>query len=235
MGVRGHMKRGRHVFTIEQLSRLAGIDPSNVSRGLDRLASLEIIGRRSTRGRLGKTVTWALKPRTSPALRRRSNVATTTSFGGYLTRERWLSDVKRGEDRAVRRLSPPRVLYGRCAAGHRCRLGRWKWTRIPSTDPTVARSFDGEWRGRCGRCGEHVRLTERVAVPATDHRSWERAGDIAGRLAGGAPWASYLPSERSSESPSPGSPAPSLLPDSGAVATVPPTVIAAAKTVDGRP
>lgn len=183
--VRGQMKRGRHRFTLAQLARVADLDQSNVSRGLDRLASFHLVGRRSTRGRTGATITWRIRSRTWPAARFGLKLATTTPIGGYLTPERWRANAATGERQAERRLEPPRNLWGRCAAGHRCRLTRWSWTRYPGTSRTELRTFEGEWRGGCRRCGDAVRLSLSVTVHANQDGdragTWERAGAIAAR------------------------------------------------------
>lgn len=193
MYVRSQARHGRHVFTIDRLAEIAGIDRSNVQRGLDRLAQLELIGRRSTRGALGRTIVWVPRPHSRGPRCFRANVATTYRYAGYLTPERWRAEMREGRDRAVRRLSPPRVLYGRCAAGHRVRLLAHHLARIPSTDPTVARSLEGRWSGRCRRCrsGAPVIVTveDRVAIPAI-RPGWRPAAadyqlthDEAGRVA----------------------------------------------------
>lgn len=185
MYLRGQMKRGRHRFTLVQLARVADIDTSNVSRGLDRLASFHLVGRRSTRGRTGQTITWRVRPRTTSALRFTRNVATTTAFAGYLSAERWKASAANGERQAVRRLTPPRLLYGRCAAGHRCRLDRWTWLRSPGSVRGELRTFSGEWRGHCRRCSAPVRLELTVTVKDGPGRDgWERAGDVARRTLG---------------------------------------------------
>lgn len=178
--LRAEMSHGRHVFSHEQLSRAAGIHPSNVTRGLDRLASLGVIGRRSSRGCLGRTIVWDRRRRAAARRPRslRANVATSTPFGGYLSREGWHRAVSTGEDRAVRRLTPPRMLYGRCAAGHRTRLERWTFRRWPGGDRTVLRSFEGVWRGFCRRCQERVTLADRITVPAPSAVGPVRAGVV---------------------------------------------------------
>jgi hypothetical protein len=186
--LRAEMGHGRHAFSHEQLSKAAGIHPSNVTRGLDRLASLGVIGRRSSRGCLGRTIVWDRRHRaaTRRPANRRANVATSTPYGGFITRERWRSLVAAGDDRAVRRLTPPRTLYGRCAAGHRARLTRWAFRRWPGANRTELRTFEGVWVGDCRRCGERVRLTDRITVPApAGGQSWQRAGTIAGQIVGG--------------------------------------------------
>lgn len=187
--LRGQLAHGRHEFRLAHLAEVSGIDRSNVQRALDQFAWLGLIGRRSTRGRNGRTMVWNIGRRRAwaeaqvRALRYRrpvtsaKNVATSTPFGGYLSRERWRAAVGAGEDRAVRRLTPPRTLYGRCAAGHRARLTRWTFRRWPGANQTIVRAFEGVWRGQCRRCGEHVRLADRIEVPAT-RRRWAQVGEL---------------------------------------------------------
>lgn len=176
--VKAQARFGRHSHTIDKLAEVAGIDRSNVSRGLDRLAQLELVGRRSTRGPLGRTIVWLLRshPRGSRCFR--ANVATTYHYVGYLTRTRWVDNVRRGEDRAVRRLTPPRVLYGRCAAGHSVLLIGHRLASIRSTDPTIARVLEGAWSGKCRRDAEVVTVSDRVSVPARPGSRWERVGEF---------------------------------------------------------
>lgn len=190
--LRGQLAAGRHEFRIDDLARITGLDRSNVSRGLDRLASLSLIGRRSTRGCMGRTIVWNVGRRRAwteaqtAALRfrrpinPRGNVATSNPFGVYLSREGWQTAIRNGQDRAVRRLTPPRTLYGRCAARHRVRLTRWTFRRTPGDRPGVVRSFEGVWLGKCRRCGERVRLADSVTVPAPSRPGWESAGAVLG-------------------------------------------------------
>jgi DNA-binding MarR family transcriptional regulator len=185
--IRAQIAHGRHELTIDELARAAGIDRSNVSRGLDRLASLALIGRRSSRGCMGRTIVWrpsrrrALAERSKRATWRRhqprANVATSIPFGGYLSRERWRTAASNGDREAVRRLTPPRTLYGRCAAGHRARLSRWRWRRWPTTDRAELRTFEGLWVGRCRRCGASVQVSDRVTIPSVP-ATWTRAGEL---------------------------------------------------------
>lgn len=202
--LRGQMKRGRHRFTLLQLSRVAGIDVSNVSRGLDRLAGFHMVGRRSTRGRTGQTITWKIRGARS-ALRPRFtvNVATSTPSVGYLTPERWQANAASGDRQTVRRLAPPRLLWGRCAAGHRSRLTRWSWTRHPGADRTELRTFEGVWIGVCRRCGDHVRLPLQVTVRAVG-TEWVRAGAVAASLPAVAAAAAGHPRQAREQAAGPG-------------------------------
>lgn len=91
---------GRHRWTVRGCAAALGCAPSSVSRAVVRLRSLSLIGaRRPVRGRLGHVLSWAPSP--VAAARDRSarrvrwptlagpcrNVATLTTFGGYLSRE----------------------------------------------------------------------------------------------------------------------------------------------------
>lgn len=178
MYLNGQLRRGRHAFTVDHLAGVAGIDRSNVSRGLDRLAQLELIGRRSSRGAMGRTIVWPLRRHSRGARCFRANVATTYRYAGYLTRDRWAAEVSAGVDRAVRRRSPPRMLYGRCAAGHSVRLVGHSLARWPSTNPEIARVLEGRWVGRCRRDAEVVTVSDRLLVPAVADAGWERVGEF---------------------------------------------------------
>lgn len=177
--------KGHHTFTLDQAARAVGIDRSNVSRGLDRLASLSLVGRRSSRGRLGITTTWKLhKARALTGRAQRSrwptgNVATSTPYGGYLSREgyfRAVSDpsVRRG---SARRLAPPRLLYARCPAGHRVRTARWFHRRSPD-----GLRLSGSWKGWCRRCAAPVVQAVDVTWVPDPEAGWVRAGTVARRV-----------------------------------------------------
>lgn len=156
----------RHRFSTVEASRVTGLDPSNVSRGLRRLASLALIGHRAYRGRNGFHVVWSIgrsRALTEAAGRLSwptAKVATSTPFGGYLTRERWERAARAGERDAVRRPSPPRLLYDRCPAGHRVRLARFR-TEHPGRD---GRTMAGSWTGWCRRCRADVTHSLRVTL-----------------------------------------------------------------------
>lgn len=195
--IESRMAKGHHTFTLDIAAAAVGVDRSTVSRALDRLASLSLIGRRSTRGRLGRTLVWrvgksrALAERAarSASPERTGNVATSTPFGGYLSRERLAAVAAdgRGGSGSARRLAPPRLLYARCPAGHRVRLTRWQLRRSPDGS-----RVDGTWKGWCRRCaGFHAeQLT--IALPgdgreALSERRRHRANDLAaGRIDAGA-------------------------------------------------
>lgn len=86
------------------------------------------------------------------------NDSVSTPFGGFLTREGLAAATTRGGGPpgsggrgalAGPRRGPPRVLYGRCPAGHRCRLGRRSLT---GSELALVAAF----RGSCRRCGRRV-------------------------------------------------------------------------------
>lgn len=196
--VLARMAKGHHQFTVDQAARAVGIDRSNVSRGLDRLASLSLIGRRSTRGRNGITTTWrthrsaALASASARRAWPTTNVATSTPFGGYLSREgfhRAARDPSRRRGSARGRLSPPRLLYGRCPAGHRVRTARW--TLRVDRDGAGLR---GTWKGWCRRCAEAVAQSLEVRWEPAPRGTWVRAGAVARRIAAEAeaPWDRWL-------------------------------------------
>lgn len=190
--IESRMAKGHHTFTLDIAAAAVCVDRSTVSRALDRLASLNLIGRRSTRGRLGRTVVWRIGKARALADRARSalpestgNVATSTPFGGYLSRERLAAnaaDARNGVGSA-RRLSPPRLLYARCPAGHRVRLSRWQLRR--SADGS---RVDGTWKGWCRRCAAFHSESVSITVPvdgrsAMAERRRTRANDLAaGRI-----------------------------------------------------
>lgn len=200
--VLARMAKGHHTFTLDQAARAVGLDRSNVSRGLDRLASLALIGRRSTRGRNGITITWRTSRTAATAAKsaRRdwptANVATSTPFGGYLSREGFARAarepaVRRGSAR--RRLSPPRLLYGRCPAGHRVRTARWT-LRVDRDES----GLHGSWRGWCRRCAQAVAHALELRWEPAPRATWVRAGTVARRIAADAPapWDRWLEPDR---------------------------------------
>lgn len=163
------MSRGWHAFTLDDAAAAVGLDRSSISRGLDRLASLSLIGRRSRPGRGHRTVVWRIgKTRALIERARRAsaehsgNVATSTPFGGYLSREGLAAaggTLRRGAGSA-RRLTPPRLLYARCPAGHRVRLARWNLRRSPD-----GRRADGTWTGWCRRCAAPTSTSLTMQLP----------------------------------------------------------------------
>lgn len=207
--IHAQMAYGRHTFTLDEASRAVGIDRSNVQRALDRFASWSLVRRRSTRGRLGITSVFPIKhaaaqrarlegdpgrgfaPRSAwPTRRGRlvGNVATTTPFGGYISRARLATagwqpggrpPTPAGGTGAVggertRRYGPPRRLYVRCAAGcpRMVRLGRWHQARH-------AGRLSGRWSGSCRRCRERTDLTLSVELAPG---GWVRVDETARRL-----------------------------------------------------
>lgn len=172
--IEARMAKGHHTFTIDQAADAVGLDRSNVSRGLDRLASLSLIGRRSRRGRGHRTVVWrigrtrALAERAAGPPSPTGNVATSTPYGGYLSPEALAngSGGGRGGLRSARRLTPPRLLYARCPAGHRVRLDRWQLRRSPDGS-----RVDGTWRGWCRRCGSWTSTQLTLEAPRDDRAS----------------------------------------------------------------
>ena len=196
--IESRMAKGHHTFTLDIAAAAVGVDRSTVSRALDRLASLSLIGRRSTRGRFGRTLVWrvgksrALAERAarSASPERTGNVATSTPFGGYLSREALASAAGDGRRAfgSARRLAPPRLLYARCPAGHRVRLTRWQLRRSPDGS-----RVDGTWKGWCRRCAAfHAEQLTIVIEPedgraALSERRRLRANDLAaGRIEPGA-------------------------------------------------
>jgi len=190
---RQRLAHGKHTFTIDEAATATGLNRSNVSRGLDRLSCLSLLGRKSTRGRLGRTLVWAVKKARALAERPGrlrwphgswhldENVATSTTYGGFLSREAYQTAAVTGQSRrSVRRLTPPRRLYDRCPAGHRVRVRSW-WHRL-SRD---ARRLDASWRGRCRRCGLDVELRLGLDLPESPPGRWESAGTIARRMGSG--------------------------------------------------
>lgn len=190
--IESRMAKGHHTFTLDQAALAVGLDRSNISRGLDRLASLNLLGRKSRPGRGKRTVVWRIGQTRALADRARwastnpaRNVATSTPFGGYLSREA-LAVIGSNAGRGVlsaRRLSPPRLLYARCPAGHRVRLARWTLRRWPDGS-----RIDGSWKGWCRRCAAFHSVQMSLELPGDDRaglaerrRSWANAV-AAGRM-----------------------------------------------------
>lgn len=210
------MAKGHHTFTLDVAAAAVGIDRSTVSRALDRLASLSLIGRRSTRGRLGRTVTWrigqtrALAERAARAAQPGRNVATSTPYGGYLSREALAerSGAVRSGAGSARRLAPPRLLYARCPAGHRVRLSRWQLRRSPDGS-----RVDGTWKGWCRRCAAWHAEAISLEVPASGRGSLaERRRARANAVAAGLMTVEEYRAEEAADA------ARSALPSAGSVA-----------------
>lgn len=208
------MARGHHSFTLDVAAEAVGIDRSTVSRALDRLASLSLIGRRSTRGRLGRTVTWRIGQTRALAERAAAqpmrNVATSTPYGGYLSREALAerSGGVRSGGESARRLAPPRLLYARCPAGHRVRLSRWQLRRSPDGS-----RVDGTWKGWCRRCGAWHGESVTLEIPGSGRGSLaERRRERANAVAAGRITVEEYRAEEAADA------ARSDLPSAGAVA-----------------
>lgn len=187
-----HIGRGRRArLTTRRLAAVAGYaHPGNVTRALDRLASFGIVGRQAIRGRAGEVRVW-LPSRRALALRRAwvGNVAASTPFGGFVTREGLAraaagarggaSAASRGrpmvagdvlEELGGRPAPPPASLEGRRALR---RPPRVLYVRCPGGHRTrICRSrywsgfleLEAEYRGRCGRCGREA--LERIHLAA---------------------------------------------------------------------
>lgn len=91
---------GRHRWTVRGCAEALGCAPSSVSRAVVRLRSLSLLGAyRPVRGRLGHVLAWLPSPAAAARDRQersvrwptraglRGNVATLTSYAGYLSRE----------------------------------------------------------------------------------------------------------------------------------------------------
>lgn len=175
-------RRGEWTTTLEEISALLG----STSRGrtrqqLARLRQLGRLGFRTVRGRRGHTVVWlpaaALDARRRWSGPRRRSFATGNDspssipryIGAHGWRRSWSSggppgaggnDAAGARPPAGVRRAPPRVLYSRCPAGHRSRLGRrsWRWG---------SETVSAEWAGRCHRCARPFRelVTLQLALP----------------------------------------------------------------------
>jgi hypothetical protein len=171
-------------FTVAEAAGHLRSNPSQVSRGLDRLASFSLVGRQSVVGRGHRTRVWlpkkAARLRAWEAIKKRRaasassfwarNVALSTPFGGFISREGLAAAWADGRPRLKRKppgsalappqggravragADPPKLLYGRCSRdGRVVRLTRFSYA-VRST------SLSGEWRGVCRRHGELVVL-----------------------------------------------------------------------------
>lgn len=174
--VRGRMRHGRGRLTLAQAGDALDAYPGSLSRRLDRLAQLGLVGRRSRVGRGNGTTVWPprIGPRWwSPV----ANVATSTATRSLYVRS-WLSRdyyqrsggsppagaaPPRGAlpppvagQRPRRR--PPRVLYQPCPRGHRVRLARWRFL-------IRDRQLQGVYDGWCEPCGIALVAPVTVELP----------------------------------------------------------------------
>ena len=168
------LRAGRRPFlvTVRGLAARTGASsPGRQWEQLARLRSLGVVAWQATRGRRGGVRVWfgsgLRRGIVTGAMRRRElasrNVPASPSGITYTTREgaaaRWRSATEsggppgsagRGGFAGPRRgQRPPRVLYGRCPAGHPVRSGRWSWRG-------AGRELVAEYRGWCRRCSRPV-------------------------------------------------------------------------------
>lgn len=128
--------------------------------------------RRWSPGRRGRLLVWipapARRARLTAAAGLRGhtgNDSVSGPFGAYIAREGLTAALRRRlGSRRLAELStyggtarrpwrgPPRVLYARCPAGHRLRIGRRSWGLGPDWAPSVTARFEGP----CRRCGSTV-------------------------------------------------------------------------------
>lgn len=171
MYVRARVLRGAGPFTLAQAADALGSSRGTISRQLDRLASLSLVGRQSRRGRGHRTLVWlpgARRARMEWARPTWRNVATATPYGGYLSASRYRERIaprpagggtppaaaggapNASRAALTRRFStPPVVLWGQCPGGHRFPLRRRRYA-------LSRRGLEGSWEGRCRRCDAPV-------------------------------------------------------------------------------
>lgn len=151
-----------------------GLEVPNRGRTSDRLArlrSLGLVGYQGARGRTGRIRLWIPsggRPGVSTRAYRSRTIGgvndSASPPGGYLSRERGVETAWRrargggppgspgrsGLTGPRRGRRPPRILYAKCPAGHRARIGlaAWKATRS---------ALRAEWSGRCNRCRRMIR------------------------------------------------------------------------------
>lgn len=164
---------GRHRWTVRGCAEALGCSPSSVSRAVSRLRSLSLLGsRRPARGRLGHVLSWVPSP--AAAARDRAgrrvrwptraglsgNVATLTSYAGYISRE-----GLRRAFRAASAGSPPgaRPPRGGPAPDARVRARGRPWPP-PHVDE------------RCPSTGRRERLPLRLRVVASPDEALVYAG-----------------------------------------------------------
>ena len=178
-----HRVRAGRVIKLREAAATMGTTAGVMSKRLDRLASLGLIGRQSHRGRSGRTVLWIPTPR-RVAMRRMvrelgctcsrclgwtGNVPTSTPRG-FITRERLTGQPagigggtpRRGAPEPKPRRIPPRVLFSRCPSGHMAHINR---TGYSESGGTVRAS----WSGYC-RCGSLVRDAVEYRLPGALRR-----------------------------------------------------------------
>lgn len=152
-----------------------------VDNRLARLRQLGLIGYATVRGRRGHVRAWVgpdlragvgtLAFRRADARRHAGNDST-SPYGGFLTWDRWAeSSSKRRQRRqppgsagrsrltGPHRGRPPRVVWERCPAGHRIAIGR------TSRRGEASGRIEADYRGRCRRCRQDVRIHHELVVP----------------------------------------------------------------------
>ena len=199
---------GRHRWTVRGCAEALGCAPSSVSRAIVRLRSLSLMGAyRPARGRSGGVLAWLPSPAAAARDRQersvrwptraglRRNVATLTSYAGYLSREGLRRSYAAagggrppaarppggGAARAVavrargRPWPPPHVDEACPSTGHRERLPLRLRVAAPHGEALV---FAG--RGsRCGR-GHAAAVVLAAAAPSSPSRPY-RGGSGQGR------------------------------------------------------
>lgn len=196
--VRGRIAHRRTAFTLEQASLALGVDRSTALRGLRRLRMLGLIGVRSTRGRLGSHYVWPLSQAAAQREDRKrrahglvptaetGNVAPSTPFGGFCTREGVLAGWRRfgsgrhppspsaeGGGGARRAGQLPRRLYAACPSDGARRLvtlTRWHVRR-------AAGMVSARWVGRCRRCDRLIDAEVTLEIPTAE--GWITAHEAA--------------------------------------------------------
>lgn len=196
--VRGRIAHHRTTFTLEQASTALGVDRSTALRGLRRLRMLGLVGVRSTRGRHGCHVVWPLSQAAAQREDRKrrahglvptlgtGNVAPSTPFGGFCTREGLLAGWRRfgsgrhppspsaeGGGGARRTGQLPRHLYAACPSDGARRLvtlTRWHVRRAAGT-------VWARWVGRCRRCDRLIDAEVNLEIPTDE--GWIQAHEAA--------------------------------------------------------
>lgn len=220
LAVRWHIGRRRRArLTCDALAELAGYaHRGNVTRALDRLASFGLVGRHAIRGRAGEVRVW-IPPRARAAAGARwvRNVAASTPFGGFISREELERRWTRGRSGAS---------AARTAADGAPAAPSWSWTgpagnlgssredrsdrdrlrrpprvlytRCPNGHRTAIerRSYSrgllelsATWAGLCRRCRRPAREELRVALAG---------GQLAAPI-GSRPWRAELEERHGAE------------------------------------